>query len=113
MHAEASQVQALTDESFHKFVDSAQAPVLVDFWSPWCMPCRFLAPVLEEEAQKYQGRVLFVKVEVQQNPRLASEFQIAAIPTLLVFRDGKLVDSVLGLQSPADITALLDKVLSD
>jgi len=77
------------------------------------MPCRFLAPVLEEEAQKYQGRVLFVKVEVQQNPRLASEFQIAAIPTLLVFRDGKLVDSVLGLQSPADITALLDKVLSD
>lgn len=108
-----SQIQNLTDADFHDVVDGQDVPVLVDFWSPWCMPCRFLAPILEEEAEKYGGRVLFGKVDVQQNPAIASELQVTAVPTLLVFRNGKPVDSAVGLQSPAEITALLDKVLDD
>ncbi len=112
MSATVEQIQALTDDTFHDVVGNSEVPVLIDFWSPWCMPCRFLAPVLEEEARKYQGRVRFCKVDVQDNPRVASEFRISAVPTLLVFRDGKPVDRAVGLQSPADISALLDKVLA-
>jgi len=113
MTTSVEHIQSLSDDTFHDVVSNADIPVLVDFWSPWCMPCRLLAPILEGEASKYEGQVLFCKVDVQQNPRIASAFQISAVPTLLVFQDGKPTDRAVGLQSPAELAALLDKALND
>lgn len=110
MDAPTEKVSALTDDDFRQVVHNANVPVLVDFWSPWCMPCRFLAPILEEAAEKYEGRVQFCKVDVHQNPGTAAKYRITSIPTLLVFRDGEPVDSTVGLKGLAEIFALLGRV---
>lgn len=70
--------------------------VVVDCWAPWCFPCRILAPVIEELAQDYAGKVLFGKLNVDKNPGVAAKYQVASIPTLLVFKNGKLVDRIIG-----------------
>ena len=100
-----------TDANFDQDVAQSDVPVLVDFWAAWCGPCKAIAPILEEIADDYNGKVKIVKVDVDENPETASRFGIRSIPTLMVFKGGEKVDAVMGLQPKADLAALLDKHL--
>lgn len=100
-----------TDTNFDQDVLQADIPVLVDFWATWCGPCKAIAPILEDLAAEYQGKVKIVKVDVDNNPQAASRFGIRNIPTLFVFKDGEKVDSVMGLQPKNELAKVLDKHL--
>lgn len=97
----------LTEKSFDAEVLQAEVPVLVDFWAPWCGPCRMLAPAVEQIAEEYAGRAKVCKVNVDDEPALAGRFGIASIPTVLVFKNGQLTDQVVGLRPKAELEALL------
>ena len=86
----------VTDDSFEKEVINSEVPVLVDFWADWCAPCKIIAPVVEELAGEFDGKVKFAKLDVDTNPRVATTYGIRGIPTLLVFSGGKPVDQVVG-----------------
>lgn len=86
----------LTNQNFNEEVLGSTLPVLVDFWATWCGPCRMLAPVLEEVAEEYAGKLKVCKVNVDEEPELCFRFSVSSIPTLLVFKDGKLVNSGIG-----------------
>ena len=86
----------ITDQSFEKEVLKSDVPVVVDFWAPWCAPCRMVAPVIEELARDYQGKIAFGKLNVDENPTIAMRYQIMSIPTLLIFKNGQLVDQKIG-----------------
>ena len=100
---------AVTDDSFTRDVVEASStrPVLVDAWAEWCPPCRMIAPVLDELAAESNGRYTITKLNVDENPRTAGQFQIRSIPTLLIFKNGKLVDSIIGAQPKHAIAARL------
>ena len=86
----------LTDENFKKEILESDLPALVDFWAPWCGPCNIVAPIIEEIAIEYQGKLKVGKVNVDEAPKVASQYGIASIPTLSVFKNGERVDSVVG-----------------
>jgi thioredoxin 1 len=102
----------LTDETFAGSVSASQEPVLVDFWAPWCGPCRMVGPVLEALASEYQGRVRIAKVNVDDNPKVASSYRVSSIPTLILFKGGQAVDLMIGAQPKASIQSLIDKHLA-
>jgi thioredoxin 1 len=104
-------VVTLTDATFHAEVLEAQTPVLVDFWAPWCGPCRALGPTIDDLAREYGGRVKVGKLNVDDNPATAREYQVRSIPTLIVFKDGKIVQGLVGGAPKARLSALLDGVL--
>ena len=101
--------RTVTDDSFERDVVEASStrPVLVDAWAEWCGPCRMIAPVLDELAAEANGRYTITKLNVDENPRTAAQFQIRSIPTLLIFKNGKLVEVILGAQPKQAIAARL------
>ncbi len=101
------------DAEFETDVLQSKTPVLVDFWAEWCGPCKMLAPVLEEAAGDYAGRVRFVKLNVDESPASAAKFKIRSIPTLLLFIEGEVVASKVGAVSPGHLRAFLDEQLRE
>ncbi len=102
---------AVTDESFKGDVLDSDLPVLVDFWAPWCGPCRMVAPVVEEIAQQYEGKVKVVKLNTDENPSTASQYGIRSIPTLMIFKDGQRVDMVVGAVPKTTLANTLEKYI--
>jgi thioredoxin len=104
-----SKPQVVTDASFAQDVVAASSskPVLVDAWAEWCGPCRLIAPVLDQLAAESNGRYKIAKLNVDENPRTASQFNIRSIPTMLIFKNGKLVDQIVGVQPKQAIAARL------
>jgi thioredoxin 1 len=103
-------VHELTDTTFQDNITRADRPVLVDFWAPWCPPCRALAPTIEAIAEQFDGRAEVAKLDIDQNPETAAAHGIRSIPTVLIFRDGRLVDSIIGLQPRARYEQALEAV---
>lgn len=104
-------VLELTDSNFQSTVLESPEPVLVDFWAPWCGPCKMLAPTIDELAEEYKGKVRVGKLNTDESRDVAVKHQISAIPTLMLFKGGEVVERVSGLQPKAQLAALLDKHL--
>lgn len=107
----SEQVIELNDGNFQQEALNSPVPVLVDFWAPWCGPCRMIGPVVEELAAEYAGRAKVGKVNVDDNPQIASQFKIQAIPALFVLKGGEVVDKVVGMTSKASLASKLDAAL--
>jgi thioredoxin 2 len=104
--------QTVTDASFAQDVERSPVPVLVDAWAPWCGPCHMLAPVIDELATELTGRVRVVKLDVDENPRTAARFDLRSIPTLLVLKDGREIDRLVGVQPKQEIARRLERALA-
>lgn len=100
-----------TEQNFDAEVVNASLPVLVDFWAPWCGPCKMISPVIDELAQEYDKRVKIGKVNTDENLSVASRYQVTSIPTIMIFKDKKIVHRIVGVKSKADLKKLLDGVL--
>ena len=101
----------LTDANFAATVEQSEVPVMVDFWAPWCGPCRLVAPVVEELAESYSGRLRVGKLNTDDNPAVASQFNIRSIPTLLFFKNGQVVDHVVGAVPREKLQKKVDEIL--
>lgn len=107
-----SSIITLTDASFEKEVLQADAtPILVDFWAEWCGPCKSIAPILEELAQKYHGKIKIGKLNVDENATTPAKYGVRGIPTLILFKDGKALDTKVGALSKSQLEEFLDKHL--
>ncbi|MGD1698998.1 thioredoxin [Dapis sp. BLCC M229] len=106
-----SVAQPVTDSSFQEEVLNSELPVLVDFWAPWCGPCRMVGPVVEEIASQYEGQIKVVKLNTDENPNVASQYGIRSIPTLMIFKGGQRVDMVVGAVPKTTLAQTLEKQL--
>jgi thioredoxin 1 len=106
----AANIVTVTSENFDKEVLQSPKPVLVDFWAEWCGPCKMLAPALDELATEYEGKAKIAKINVDDHQDLAVRYRINSIPTLLFFKNGQIVDQVVGMKSKKDLKAKLDQV---
>jgi len=104
-------VLELTDENFEQEVLEAEAPALVDFWAEWCMPCKMIAPIVEELADEYAGKLKVGKMDTDASRDTAMKFGISAIPTLLLFKGGEVARKFVGLQQKSDLKTALDEAL--
>ncbi len=101
----------LTDENFEQTVSSNDMPVLVDFWAPWCGPCKMIAPLIGQIADEYAGKAKVCKIDTDQHREAAVEFGISAIPTIILFKDGKVFKKWVGMISADDISEALDEAI--
>jgi thioredoxin 1 len=101
-----------SDATFDADVLKSDVPVLVDFWAPWCGPCRMVAPVVEELSSDYDGKVKFVKLNTDDNPKISAQFGIRSIPTLLIFKNGEVAGQVVGFRPKSDLAKHLDSALA-
>jgi thioredoxin 1 len=104
-------ILTLTDKEFDAQVLKAGTPTLVDFWAEWCAPCRALTPVIEEIANTYQGKLQVGKMNIDEHPDVPSQYAVRAIPTLLLFKGGQVVDQIVGLVPKAKLDAMIAKHL--
>ena len=105
-----SKIAEIGTGSFQAAVLEAASPVLVDFYAPWCGPCKMLSPILDSLSNDFAGRVKFVKVNVDEAHDLAARYQITGVPTLMVFKDGRAVETVVGMASARDLRKMLERV---
>jgi thioredoxin 1 len=103
-------ISALTQDNFEKEVLQSATPVLVDFWAEWCGPCKMIAPVLDELADEYDGKIKIGKVNIDEQQTLATKYGIRAIPTLLLINKGEVAEQMVGAKSKRDLKASLDRV---
>lgn len=107
-----SNVGEVTDATFEQEVLKSQMPVLVDFWAPWCGPCRAVAPVVDEIASDYNGKLKVVKLNTDENPKTAQSYRISGIPSLMVFKNGQPVEHVVGAVPKSTISTAVEKHLN-
>ena len=107
----SDKIANVTDASFENDVLKAAQPVLIDFWATWCGPCRAIAPVVEQLAGEYAGKVKVVKVNIDENPKTPTQYDVRSIPTLLMFKDGKVVGQIVGAVPKPKIEELVKKAL--
>ncbi len=105
----SAKITNLTTDTFKSTIDASATPVLVDFWAPWCGPCKAIAPILEEIAGELDGKLVIAKVNVDENEAIGAEFGVRAIPTMLLFKGGKVVEQIVGMMPKA---ALKEKLLA-
>jgi len=101
----------INSNNYQEEVGNSATPILVDFWATWCSPCRAIAPILEELAVKYDGKIKIGKVNVDEESALASKFRVMSIPTLILFKDGKILQQMVGLRSVEDLESMLKKAM--
>lgn len=104
----STHIHAISDDSFEKEVIESHLPVIVDFWAPWCGPCKALAPIFENIAPQYADKVKFVKIDVDHNPNTPSKFGVRGIPTLILFKEGQVKATHAGLLSKHDLINFID-----
>jgi len=109
--AEGKNLINVTDDSFKKDVLDSEIPTFVDFWASWCGPCRMIGPLFEELSNEYAGKVKFVKVNVDENPKPPSNYGVRGIPTLIMFKGGKAVDQIVGAVPKSQLDGAVKKVL--
>ena len=107
----AGNAMEVTDQNFEDVIIGSEKPALVDFWAAWCGPCRIVGPIVEEIADEYEGRIVVGKLDVDSNRDTAVKFGIQAIPTLLLVKDGKVADRIVGAVDKKSITSKLDALL--
>lgn len=104
-------LKTFTDENFEKEVLQSSKPVLVDFWASWCQPCLALAPIIEELAVEYKDNLIIGKINVDENPQIASKYMIYSIPTLILFKNGEIKSQLIGFKPKKELVKFLDKYL--
>lgn len=104
-------IRNVSDASFEAEVLKAEGPVLVDYWAAWCGPCKAIAPILDEAAKKYEGRVTIAKVNVDENPETAAKYGVRGIPTLMLFKDGQAAATKVGALSKSQLENFLDDAI--
>ena len=111
--ADVSDLKNFQTATFQTEVLQAQEPVLIDFWAEWCGPCRAIAPVVEQIAQDLQGKLTVGKLDVDENPEIAMQYGVMGIPTLGLFRDGRMIDRLVGFPGPAGVKSWIAKALDE
>lgn len=106
-----TKVLEISDVNFDEEVKKSSIPVLVDFWAPWCGPCKNIAPIVEEIAEEYQGKLKVVKVNTDDNIKTAQEYRISGIPSLLIFKNGEPVEQMVGVHKKSTLSGMIDKYL--
>ena len=101
-------ITSINESNFQTNVLDSSKPVLVDFWAPWCGPCRAVAPIIEELAKEYAGKVEFAKINVDESPLLASKYNVMSIPTIIIFKGGKPIQQAIGLKPKNEFKKMLD-----
>lgn len=107
----SDKVVALDSKSFEEEVMNSDLPVLVDFWASWCGPCKMIAPIIDQLAEDFDGKAKIAKVNVDEQRDLASKFRVMSIPTLILFKDGQIVDQMMGARPKAELVKLVQKAL--